>query len=133
VLNDAVAVYVSNPTCAAAFVARWCVPGDPPGFYRVRDDEPAAQGAASRAQHATLGDAILGLRRQPVVLGGEVEKLNFEHAATGFLRSLRPQFGRLVPVVRCSVGWAVHHAPLLFRAAVASLSCQCSTGEPVLK
>ena len=40
VLNDAVAVYVSTPTCAAAFVARWCVPGDPPGFYGLRQDEP---------------------------------------------------------------------------------------------
>jgi len=40
VLNDAMAVYVSNPTCAAAFVARWCVPGDPPGFYELRSDEP---------------------------------------------------------------------------------------------
>jgi hypothetical protein len=40
VVNDAVAVYVSNPTCAAAFVARWCVPGDPPGFYDLRQDEP---------------------------------------------------------------------------------------------
>ena len=40
VLNDAVAVYVSSPTCAVAFVARWCVPGDPPGFYALRDGEP---------------------------------------------------------------------------------------------
>jgi hypothetical protein len=40
VVNDAVAVYVSNPTCAAAFVARWCVPGDPPGFYDLRQQEP---------------------------------------------------------------------------------------------
>jgi hypothetical protein len=41
VLNDAMAVYVSNPTCAVAFVARWLVPGDPPGFYQLREDEPA--------------------------------------------------------------------------------------------
>jgi hypothetical protein len=40
VVNDAVAVYVNCPTCAAAFVARWCVPGDPPGFYDLRRDEP---------------------------------------------------------------------------------------------
>jgi hypothetical protein len=40
-LNDAVAVYVNGPTCAVGFVARWCVPGDPPGFYALREDEPA--------------------------------------------------------------------------------------------
>lgn len=28
-LNDAVAVHVSSPVSAAAFVARWCIPGDP--------------------------------------------------------------------------------------------------------
>jgi hypothetical protein len=41
VLNDAIAIYVNTPTCAVAFVAQWCVPGDPPGFYQVREDEPA--------------------------------------------------------------------------------------------
>ena len=41
VVNDAVAAYVSTPTCAVAFVARWCVPGDPPGFYDLRQQEPA--------------------------------------------------------------------------------------------
>ena len=51
VLNDAFAVYMNGPTCAVAFVARWCrpkvvtpegcVPGDPPGFYELRQDEPA--------------------------------------------------------------------------------------------
>jgi hypothetical protein len=40
VLNDAFAVFMSNPTCALAFVARWLVPGDPPGFYDLRGDEP---------------------------------------------------------------------------------------------
>jgi hypothetical protein len=40
VLNDAIAVYMSGPACAVAFVARWCVPGDPPGFYAMRTDEP---------------------------------------------------------------------------------------------
>ncbi len=39
--NDAIAVYMSGPTCAVAFVARWCVAGDPPGFYELRQDEPA--------------------------------------------------------------------------------------------
>ena len=40
VINDAVAIYVSSPTCAVAFVARWCTdPED--GFYRMREDEPA--------------------------------------------------------------------------------------------
>jgi hypothetical protein len=38
--QDAIAVYVGSPTCATAFVARWCVPGDPPGFYDLRRDEP---------------------------------------------------------------------------------------------
>ena len=41
VLNDAMAVYLNGPTCAVAFVARWCVSGDPPGFYHLRQDEPA--------------------------------------------------------------------------------------------
>jgi hypothetical protein len=41
VLNDAFAVYMNGPTCAVAFVARWCVGGDPPGFYELRQDEPA--------------------------------------------------------------------------------------------
>lgn len=40
VVNDAVAVYVGTPACAVAFVARWCVPGDPPGFYDLRKHEP---------------------------------------------------------------------------------------------
>ena len=41
VLNDAIAIYMNGPTCAVAFVARWCTPGDPPGFYELRQDEPA--------------------------------------------------------------------------------------------
>lgn len=40
VRNDAIAVYMSGPTCAVAFVARWCVPGDPPGMYDLRETEP---------------------------------------------------------------------------------------------
>jgi hypothetical protein len=41
VANDAIAVYMGTPTCAVAFVARWCVPGnDPPGCYEMRPDEP---------------------------------------------------------------------------------------------
>jgi hypothetical protein len=40
ILNDAVALYVNGPTCAAAFVARWCIPGDPSGFYELRQAEP---------------------------------------------------------------------------------------------
>jgi hypothetical protein len=51
VLNDAMAVYVSNPTCAVAFVARWLVPGDPPGFYQLREDEPARR--VPRPAHGT--------------------------------------------------------------------------------
>lgn len=38
--NDAIAVYVGNPTCALGFISRWCVPGDPPGFYHLREDDP---------------------------------------------------------------------------------------------
>jgi hypothetical protein len=38
--NDAIGVYVGNPTCALAFIARWCVPGDPPGMYEFRETEP---------------------------------------------------------------------------------------------
>jgi hypothetical protein len=40
IANDAVAVYMNGPTCAVAFVARWLTPGDPPGFYEFRQDEP---------------------------------------------------------------------------------------------
>jgi hypothetical protein len=40
VLNDAIGVYMSGPSCAVAFVSRWCIPGDPPGFYELRQDEP---------------------------------------------------------------------------------------------
>jgi hypothetical protein len=40
IFNDAMAVYVNSPTCATGFIARWLVPGDPPGFYQVREDEP---------------------------------------------------------------------------------------------
>jgi hypothetical protein len=40
VVNDAMAVYDNTPTCAVAFVARWLIPGDPPGFYELRPDEP---------------------------------------------------------------------------------------------
>src|SRR5271163_3453153 len=41
ILNDAVAVYVGTPICAVGFVARWCVPGDPPGFYELRSNDPS--------------------------------------------------------------------------------------------
>src|ERR1700730_202262 len=41
IANDAIAIYMSGPTCAVAFVARWCVGGDPPGLYELRQDEPA--------------------------------------------------------------------------------------------
>lgn len=51
VLNDAVAVYVNTPACAVGFVARWCVPGDPPGFYALRQDEP--QRRVPTPQHKT--------------------------------------------------------------------------------
>jgi hypothetical protein len=40
IANDAAAIYMGSLTCAVAFVARWCVPGDPPGFYEFRRDEP---------------------------------------------------------------------------------------------
>jgi hypothetical protein len=38
--NDAIAVYVGNPTCALAFIARWCVAGDPSGMYEFRQIDP---------------------------------------------------------------------------------------------
>jgi hypothetical protein len=34
------AIYVNSPTCAVAIADRWLVPGNPPGFYQVREDEP---------------------------------------------------------------------------------------------
>ena len=41
VLNDAVAVYVSTPTCAVGLVARWLRRANPPGCYELRQDELA--------------------------------------------------------------------------------------------
>ena len=38
--EEAIAVYLNGPACAVAFVARWLMPGDLPGFYRVREDDP---------------------------------------------------------------------------------------------
>ena len=49
--NDAIAVYVGNPTCALAFIARWCVPGDPPGMYEFRQSDPP--GRVPAAHHKT--------------------------------------------------------------------------------
>jgi len=46
--NDAIAVYMNGPTCAVAFVARWCVSGDPPGFYEFRSAEPERRVSAPR-------------------------------------------------------------------------------------
>jgi hypothetical protein len=39
--EDGTAVFLNNPTCAVASVARWCVLGDPSGFYELRQDQPA--------------------------------------------------------------------------------------------
>ena len=38
--HNAIAVHVSNPTCALAFLARWCLPGDPSGLYELRHTDP---------------------------------------------------------------------------------------------
>lgn len=48
VQNDAIAIYMNTPTCAVAFVARWCIPGDPPGFYELRTEEPERRSLAPR-------------------------------------------------------------------------------------
>lgn len=40
ICDDAIAIYVSNPTCALAFIARWCLQGDPPGLYEFRQNDP---------------------------------------------------------------------------------------------
>ena len=47
VLIDAMAAYVNTPTCAVAFIGRWLVPGDPPVFYQVHEDEPRQRVPAS--------------------------------------------------------------------------------------
>ena len=60
ILNDAVAVYVSSPTCAVSFVARWCIPGDPPGFYGLRDQEPASVCRSVDIPHRRKGVIVLG-------------------------------------------------------------------------
>jgi hypothetical protein len=39
-VNDAMAIYVDTPSCALAFATRWLIPGDPSGFYQVRDEPP---------------------------------------------------------------------------------------------
>jgi hypothetical protein len=36
--HDAIAVSVGNPTCALAFMARWCLPGDH-GLYEFRQTD----------------------------------------------------------------------------------------------
>lgn len=51
VRNDAIAVYVGNPTCALAFIARWCVSGEPPGMYGFRQSDPP--GRVPAAHHKT--------------------------------------------------------------------------------
>ena len=33
---DAIAVYVTNPTCALAFIALWCLSADASGLYEFR-------------------------------------------------------------------------------------------------
>lgn len=53
IANDAVAIYMSGPSCAVGFVARWLVPGDPPGFYEFRLDEPERRVPA--LHHSTPG------------------------------------------------------------------------------
>ena len=42
VVNDAIAVWLREAACGAAFVARWCVAGDR-GCYQMRDDELASR------------------------------------------------------------------------------------------
>jgi hypothetical protein len=64
IVNDAIAVYVSSPTCAVAFVARWCLAGDPPGFYDLRQQGPAAACAGAISQDA-LGAIVFRLLPRP--------------------------------------------------------------------
>src|SRR5258705_56254 len=52
IANDAIAVYMSGPTCAVAFVARWCIAGDP----------PACMSYGKANQHAECRAADIALR-----------------------------------------------------------------------
>lgn len=50
VVNDAIAVYFTDATLAAAFVARWCrhrVPEVGAGAFLIREDDPAPPRIAS--------------------------------------------------------------------------------------
>jgi hypothetical protein len=60
VVIDAIAVYVNTSRYAMGFVARWLVPSNPPGFYQMREDEPARATAAAQIAAATSAarDAI---------------------------------------------------------------------------
>ena len=44
VLNDAISIYLVDPTLASAFVARWCAGAKVEavgGVFQVREDDPA--------------------------------------------------------------------------------------------
>jgi hypothetical protein len=79
VVNDAVAVYVNTPTCAVAFVARWCVRGDPPGFYDLRRDEPERRVPIPAHGARILWGVLPVLRLPPHAIGvanGQIEPEN---------------------------------------------------------
>jgi hypothetical protein len=62
--NDAIAVYLSNPTCALAFIAHWCLQHDPPGPYEFRIDpaplgqvDPATPSQTAASRHEVVPSA----------------------------------------------------------------------------
>jgi hypothetical protein len=61
--NDAVAVYLNSPTCAVAFVARWCVPGNPPGLYEFREKgrRVGSQASPTKARPSLTANDTEGL------------------------------------------------------------------------
>jgi hypothetical protein len=38
--DDAIAVHLTNPSCALAFLDRWCLADDPSGLYDLRRTDP---------------------------------------------------------------------------------------------
>ena len=68
--EDAVAVYLSTPTCAVGFVARWCVPGDPassaaPDSRAADRIDPLAATRAGADDQCRLSLAAERLARKP--------------------------------------------------------------------
>lgn len=61
--NDVIAVYVSNPTCALRFIARWCLPSDQ-GLYELAVPPPTSAGASRRG--GSSGRGLTSAHARPI-------------------------------------------------------------------